>query len=199
MPVVTEARLVSARMTSGRIEQLEFDRGFTAIGRCFIDATYEADLFAAAGCAYRVGREPAAEFDESYTGMQFREEQQFVVDVDPFVTVGDSASGLLPEISRESDPGQPGAGDSKLQAFNFRMHLSNGPDRVPFPKPAGYEPRRYALLARYIAAANDTPWDFSYPKGPLHLVAGDSNNRGAFSTDFIGGNYRWPGGSSAST
>ena len=192
--VVTEARLVAVRTAGARIERLDFDNGTTAAGRCFIDATYEGDLFAAAGCSYRVGREPVVEFDEAYNGVQFRDEHQFVIDVDPYLTPGDPSSGLLPEISREPEPGRPGAGDAKLKAFNFRMQLSDGPDRVPFPKPAGYEPGRYALLARYIAAASDTPWDFSYPKGPLHLAAGDSNNRGGFSTDFIGGNYRWAEG-----
>jgi hypothetical protein len=192
--VALETRLTGVRMAGPRIEHLEFEDGGTASARYFIDATYEGDLFAAAGCTYRVGREPVAEFDESYNGMHVRDEQQFVIDVDPFVTPGDPGSGLLPEIAREPAPVRPGAGDAKLQAFNFRMQLSDGPDRVPFPRPAGYEPGRYALLARYIAAAADTPWDFSYPKGPLHLVNGDSNNRGGFSTDFIGGNYRWADG-----
>jgi hypothetical protein len=182
-------------MVGPRIQQLDLEHGGTVTGRYFIDATYEGDLFATAGCSYRVGREPVAEFDESCNGVQFRDEHQFVVDVDPYVTPGDPRSGLLPEISREPEAGRPGARDTKLQAFNFRMQLSNGPDHVPFPKPAGYDPGRYALLARFIAAAADTPWDFSYPKGPLHLAAGDSNNRGAFSTDFIGGNYRWADGS----
>ena len=192
--VALEARLAGVGMAGPRIQQLDLEHGGTVTGRYFIDATYEGDLFATAGCSYRVGREPVAEFDESCNGVQFRDEQQFVVDVDPYVTPGDPRSGLLPEISREPEAGRPGAGDTKLQAFNFRMQLSNGPDRVPFPKPAGYDPGRYALLARFIAAAADTPWDFSYPKGPLHLAAGDSNNRGAFSTDFIGGNYRWADG-----
>lgn len=192
--VVTEARLSGARMAGSRIDRLEFENGHVASGRMFIDATYEGDLFAAAGCSYRVGREPTAEFDEAHNGVQFRDEQQFVVAVDPYVIPGQPGSGLLAEISAEVTPGRPGAGDAKLQAFNFRMQLSDGPDRVPFPKPVGYDAIRYALLARYIAAADDTPWDFSHPKGPLHLAAGDSNNRGAFSTDFIGGNYRWADG-----
>jgi hypothetical protein len=30
--------------------------------------------------------------------------------------------------------------------------------------------------------------------GPVQLRVGDSNNAGSFSTDYIGGNYRWPDG-----
>ncbi len=51
----------------------------------------------------------------------------------------DPASGLLPEISQQQ-PGKPGEGDFRVQAYNFRMYLSIREGRVPFPKPAGYDP-----------------------------------------------------------
>jgi hypothetical protein len=82
-------------------------------------------------------------------------------------------------------PGAIGAADRHVQAYNFRMYLSKRSDRIPFPKPAGYEPGRYALLARYIAAGATIP-DF------MQLQEGDSNNQGGFSTDNIGGSDRWP-------
>jgi hypothetical protein len=127
--VVLETRLTGVRMAGPRIEHLEFEDGGTASARYFIDATYEGDLFAAAGCTYRVGREPVAEFDESYNGMHVRDEQQFVIDVDPFVTLGDPGSGLLPEISREPAPVRRGLSVPlpelyRLRESIFRDHVS---------------------------------------------------------------------------
>lgn len=30
--------------------------------------------------------------------------------------------------------------------------------------------------------------------GPAQMPSGDSNNAGSFSSDYVGGNYQWPGG-----
>jgi hypothetical protein len=56
---------------------------------------------------------------------------------------------------------------------------------IPIPKPADYDPDRYTLLARYIAAGAKIA-DF------MQLHEGDSNNDGGFSTDNIGGSDAWP-------
>ncbi len=82
-------------------------------------------------------------------------------------------------------PGIVGQADRRVQAYNFRMYLSKRSDRIPFPKPASYDPDRYTLLARYLAAGA-TFADF------IQLQEGDSNNQGGFSTDNIGGSDRWP-------
>ena len=43
--------------------------------------------------------------------------------------------------------------DKKLQAYCYRMCLTDLPEnRVPFPKPAGYDPAQYELLLRIFAA-----------------------------------------------
>jgi hypothetical protein len=65
------------------------------------------------------------------------------------------------------------------------MQLSNAADRLPFPKPEGYDRGRYALLERYLKAQPE-------PKHPTQLHNGDCNNTGGFSTDHIGANYAWP-------
>ena len=74
-----------------------------------------------------------------------------------------------------------------MQAYNFRMWLTDAPDRLPFPKPAGYDRDRYALLLRYLKKQPK-------PAMPFQLDRGDCNNNGGFSTDYIGGNYAWPEG-----
>jgi hypothetical protein len=84
-------------------------------------------------------------------------------------------------------PGKSGQGDAKVQAYNFRMWLTDAADRLPFPKPAGYDRDHYALLLRYLNKQ-------SKPILPFQLARGDCNNSGGFSTDYIGGADAWPEG-----
>jgi hypothetical protein len=79
------------------------------------------------------------------------------------------------------------------------MHLSDQPGNIPFPKPSGYDSERYALLARFLNADSSIQWLLNYTgapmtDGPVQMRNGDSNNAGSFSTDYVGGNYRWPDG-----
>ena len=191
--IVEEGRLVSATMETGE----------TFGAAVFIDATYEGDLMAAAGVSYRVGREPAGAYGESLAGqwqqVSWEDTYQFCrLPLSPYVEPGHPESGLLPEIASEP-PGRPGEGDYKVQAYNFRMYLTDKEGKVPFPKPAGYDPGRYALLARFLNADPDIEWKLNYTvapmtDGPVQMRNGDSNNAGSFSSDYIGGNYRWPDG-----
>jgi len=74
----------------------------------------------------------------------------FQSDISPYVVPGDPTSGLLPKISEE-DPGERHSGDDKIQAYCFRMCMSNYPEnRIPFPKPEDYDPMNYELLARSL-------------------------------------------------
>ncbi|MDQ7910169.1 FAD-dependent oxidoreductase [Phytohabitans sp. ZYX-F-186] len=75
------------------------------------------------------------------------------------------------------------------QAYNYRMCLTRAADRIPFPRPDGYDPVRYELLARYIQAGATGPFFTTHGVGGGKT---DSNNNGAFSTDFIGANYAYP-------
>ena len=80
--------------------------------------------------------------------------------------------------------------DKKVQAYCFRMCLSNHPEnRVPFPKPKNYDPAEYELLARIYAAG----WRETFQKfDPIPNHKTDTNNHGPFSTDNIGYNYDYP-------
>jgi len=110
-------------------------------------------------------------------------------DISPYKVPGDSTRGLLFGVSN-ADPGKYGEGDNKVQAYCFRMCLSNHPDnRVPFPKPANYNADNYELLARVYAAG----WRETFQKyDPIPNRKTDTNNHGPFSTDFIGMNYDYP-------
>jgi hypothetical protein len=174
-----------------RLLSLTTDRGLTVGGKVFIDATYEGDLMAKAGVSYTVGREANATYAETLNGVQVRDKHQFESFVSPYVVENDPRSGLLPGINPEP-VAREGSGDHRVQAYNFRMTLTTRPEnRIPFPRPEGYDPRQYVLLARYLK----TGWSEVFRKfDPIRGDKTDTNNHGAVSTDFIGMNYAWPDG-----
>ncbi len=195
--------LGSVGMQGHRLVSATMETGETVRASMFVDSTYEGDLLAAANVSYRVGREPAAAYEESLGG-QWQEQSwgnvyQFCrLPVSPYVIPNDPASGLLPEISAEA-PGAPGEGDSKVQAYNFRLQLTRDAQRIAFPKPHAYDVGRYALLARFLNFDDRVEWRLDYTTtpltdGPVQMRQGDSNNAGSFSSDYVGGSHRWPDG-----
>jgi FAD-dependent oxidoreductase family protein len=178
-------RITSIRMLGGNIYR----------GKIFIDATYEGDLLAAAKVAYTVGRESKSLYGEEWNGVQtgvLHHGHHFGVlktVVSPYKVPGDPSSGVLPRISTEP-PGKYGAGDNKVQAYCYRMCLTNhAANRVPFPQPPGYDPEQYELLLRVL---NDG-WREAFRKfDPIPNLKTDTNNHGPFSTDNIGFNYDYP-------
>jgi hypothetical protein len=183
--------LASIRKDGRRIVSFTTERGLTVRAKAFIDATYEGDLLAKAGVRYHVGREGNSVYNETLNGVQVRDKHQFSQAVSPYVVEGDPASGLRPGI--EAGPvAAAGTGDHRVQAYNFRLTLTRKPEnRIPFPKPEGYDPREYIALARYLQ--KETEWVF----GKFDALRGekvDKNNHGPISTDYIGQNYQWPDG-----
>jgi hypothetical protein len=164
------------------------------IAKVFVDASYEGDLMAAAKVSYTFGREGRSTYQESIAGVQTRSpSHQWPVKVSP---VG--ADGNLLPLVQPGPAGEPGAGDKKVQAYNYRLCMTDRQDnRVPFPRPERYDPKRYELLARYLAEKPDLK--VAQLMNPLRLPNGktDTNNNGAFSTDHIGANWDYPDGDSA--
>ena len=77
---------------------------------------------------------------------------QFLPGVDPYVVKGDAKSGLLPFFDADG-PGKEGDGDRRVQAYCFRMCLTDHPEnRIPFTKPEGYNELWYELLLRNFEA-----------------------------------------------
>ena len=176
----------------GTIASFKTISGQRYSGKMFIDATYEGDLMALAGVSYHVGRESNSEFNEKWNGVQvgvFQHGHYFKQKISPYMIENNPSSGLLPEISSEI-PGPNGSGDHKIQAYCFRMCLSNHPEnQILFEKPMGYNPDRYALYARVFKSG----WRETFDK--FDLIPNrktDTNNHGPFSTDFIGHNYDYP-------
>ena len=177
-------------------------------GKMFVDATYEGDLMAAAGVSYFVGREANAVYGETISGnaptARGSENHQFEPGVSPYVKPGDRSSGLLPGIEPYDPLAKPGDGDCRVQAYCFRMCLTDlDENRIPFRKPASYRAEDYELLVRNLVAqeAHHPEWKDSRTEGLPWINSKmpnrktDTNNRMAFSTDFVGGNWSWPEGS----
>lgn len=177
---------------NGRIISISTLNGKTYRGKIFMDATYEGDLMAAAGVSYTVGRESTAQYDEEWNGVQtgvLHHQHWFHSDISPYVIPGDPTSGVLPLISTEH-PGEKGSGDDKIQAYCFRTCLTNHPDnRVPFPKPEGYDSTQYELLHRMFQTGRK---DFFQKFDMIPNRKTDTNNHGPFSSDHIGMNYDYP-------
>ncbi len=178
--------------TSGSIRSFRTLSGQFYEGKMFIDATYEGDLMAAAGVSYHVGREANSVYGEKWNGVQtevFQHGHHFKAKISPYIIENDPKSGLLPEVSAEP-AGDNGSGDNKIQAYCFRMCLSNHPDnRITFAKPDGYNPARYELYARVFASG----WRETFDKfDAIPNRKTDTNNHGPFSTDYIGKNYDYP-------
>ncbi len=176
----------SVEMDGTRIVALKTASGLVVRAKMFLDASYEGDLLALAGVSFMVGRESNSDYGETINGQQIHREHQFLDPVDPYVVPGVPASGLLPGIEGGNDF-EFGRGDRRLQAFNFRMCLTDRDEiRIPFPKPAGYRPEWYLLLKRFLASG----WSEPFQKfDPIRNGKTDTNNHGAVSTDFIGMNH----------
>lgn len=198
VPVVRNAwlnRESGVRKEGDRIVSITTLDGKTYSAKMFIDATYEGDLMAAAKVSYHVGRESTSTYDEKWNGVQtgvLHHRHHFgavKTPISPYVVPDDPQSGVLPRISTEP-PGSYGEGDKKVQAYCFRMCLTQVPaNRVPFPKPAGYDPKEYELLLRIFAAG----WRETFDKfDPIPNAKTDTNNHGPFSTDNIGRNWDYP-------
>ncbi|MBN1820119.1 MAG: FAD-dependent oxidoreductase [Prolixibacteraceae bacterium] len=180
------------KLENGKIISITTLSGKTFEGIIFMDCTYEGDLMAAANVSYTTGREGNEVYGEQWNGVQtgvFHHGHHFYSEISAYKIPGDPASGLLPRIS-DQPPGKYGSGDKRLQAYCYRLCMSNHPgNRVPFPKPEGYDPNQYELLLRVFETGR-RDWFDKYDPIPNRKT--DTNNHGPFSTDNIGMNYDYP-------
>ena len=188
-------RVAGVQQQAGRITAITMTSGRRFTGKMFIDATYEGDLMAAAKVDYHVGRESQSKYGEQWAGIQtgvLHHRHHFgavAKKISPYVVPDDPKSGVLPRVSA-APPGEYGAGDNKVQAYCYRMCLTDDQrNRREFPKPAGYDPKQYELLARVFEAG----WRETFQKfDPIPNHKTDTNNHGPMSTDNIGLNYDYP-------
>lgn len=160
--------------------------------KLFMDCTYEGDLLAKAGASYIVGREDNSVYNETLSGVQLLKQHQLPDGVDPYKIKGNATSGLLWGIGNGTLKPN-GTGDKKVQAYNFRIALTNNPsNKINITKPENYDPANYELLIRQKEIQ---PWKglsdvFIWSLMPNHKT--DINNRNGMSTDMIGANWDYP-------
>ena len=102
-------------------------------GKIFVDATYEGDLGAAAGVPFRVGRESKKEYGEPGAGRTYE------------------------YWKSQPSKGSTGESDNAIQAYNYRLCLTNDPQkRIPFPKPELYNRNEYISLIEDVWTGKNT-------------------------------------------
>ncbi|GAA2072993.1 hypothetical protein GCM10009840_02480 [Pseudolysinimonas kribbensis] len=198
--LVTGALLTGVAMRGDAIASASF-RDLTVEAGVWIDAGYEGDLLAAAGVPYRVGREDRALHGERFAG---RREvvpgmHSMPDGVSPF---RDDAAGLEPGVLLPQVRAEPmadvGAGDGGVMSYGYRLCLSTASDRIPFDEPAGYDPARWELGRRILAA--ERARGVERPAGRMvglepNLPGGkaDGNSLGPFSLSVLDGSaWRYP-------
>lgn len=210
------SRLAQVQKEGTRIKTLILEGGQSVRAGVFVDTTYEGDLMAKAGVSYTFMREGNAKYGETYNGISYDLKYkprtghlkpgptgrvkggQGVWDrdlpLDPYVILGDPKSGLL-SLLNAGDPGTPGEAAPGVQAYCFRLCLSTAPDRLPISPPADYNPKRYELVARFIAGClamgddMDLRWFSKHDALP--------HDKWDFNTATFGGNlpgasWEWP-------
>ena len=143
---------------------------------------------ARAGVSHVIGREANATYGETMNGIR----PAGIVgtpqrSIDPWIRPGDPTSGLLPFIDRALW-GEPGDSDNRSQSYCYRVTLTNDPaNRVPFTKPANFNPLWHEALVRSLQLKPDTPLQKIVSLTPMPNRKTDTNP-----LDFVGANYNYP-------
>jgi hypothetical protein len=190
--VIVEQRLESISKRSGRIVALRTTSGQVYQAPVYIDSSYEGDLMKAAGVRYAVGRDSRSLYDESLAGRQdfLPTNHQFRIAVP---ALGDDGK-LLPYVQPQESLEDTGQGGKKFQSYCFRICLTRNPaNRLPLPKPEGYDRARYGLARAYLKALGDSVQlrDFM-GISVLPNNKTDINSGGGVSTNLPGASWEYP-------
>lgn len=116
----------SKRIKGVNFRDLKTDSSVSLFANVFIDATYEGDLAAFAGAEYRIGRESRQEYGEPYAGKLFFDKGKILV-------------------------GSTGVGDHRVQAYNFRLIMTNDrKNQIKIKEPEGYEREDYLPIVEVL-------------------------------------------------
>jgi hypothetical protein len=124
---VTKQKDGSLKINAATFTDLTSEKRVSISGKVFIDATYEGDLAVAAGAEYRIGRESRDDYCEIHAGHIFTKNGQIVT-------------------------GSTGVGDNKVQAYNFRLIMTDSAaNRRMIAKPALYNREEFLPIADVFA------------------------------------------------
>ena len=190
--VLFEHRLDTVAKNKGRITGIRMENGAEFAAKVYVDASYEGDLMARAGVSYTVGRESRETYGESLAGRQeiLPGNHQFRVPVSPYGLDGKR----LPYIQMQEDVGRPGDPDRKIQAYCFRICLTEVKEnQIPIPRPRDYDAARFGLVRNHILARKGqvSLGDFlgisRMPNGKT-----DINSGCPVSTNLLGASWEYP-------
>lgn len=185
--VYTQHRIVKASFTKTKQGQTNIqaatfvnlvdNKPLSISGKVFIDATYEGDLAVAAGAQYRIGRESREEFCERFAGHIFSKSGQIL-------------------------PGSTGESDKKVQAYNFRIIMTDSAaNSRKVQKPLNYNREKYLPIASVFKSGKVKKIFTQTPDGILRVQP--IANRKADINDIknapvrmssLGENYDYPDG-----
>jgi hypothetical protein len=118
---------------------------------CYVDATYEGDLFALAGEDFQVGRENRRTYGEPHAGRIFTRRELTEDGSGRWpreAAAGRLATRTFKAVSTEIFAGSTGEGDALVQAYSYRLCLSRDPGNRRMPdRPEGYDPEVYRRVA----------------------------------------------------
>ncbi|MEE2825750.1 MAG: FAD-dependent oxidoreductase [Planctomycetota bacterium] len=174
--------LQSVQQQGPRITSLVTKQGAFA-AKVFIDGTYEGDLMAAAGVDWVIGREGRSAYGESLAGKQYPKPK---MEIDGF----DDKGNLLPLLTTD-DAGPDAAGGPNVMTYSFRLCLTTDPkNRVPLPEPDHYEPARFEIMRRALAAGHKGI-GFDRYRLPGGKLDGNNSIGRQFSIGLVGGGNDW--------
>lgn len=194
-------RVASATVETNTLRSVELEhrhRGErqTIAGRVFVDATYEGDLYAAAGAEFRLGRESRDAFNEPHAGVVYFDYQrrEFLPG-----TTGE-ASDMLPaytyRLCLTRDPAnshplaEPPPGYDRGEYLGYFEDLEDGRLAGPkvFKPGRGYNPAHFDTLVRALSVTdipnlktdvnfNPRPLAFPFPEENRGYIEGDEATR----------------------
>jgi hypothetical protein len=193
VPGAAMDRTIPLAVDGARITAFTTTSGTRIAADSWVDATYEGDLMAAAGVPWTIGREATTTYGESLAGVRPVGLPDFKQQVyGRYYGNGDLLPGISPVPAAS-----PGAADERIQAYTFRVCVSDVPAQaIPFPAPDGYDRSAFVLVQRAIEtwterAGEPPPLDAVLTISRLPNGKGDLNNARLFSTDVIGESTTW--------
>ena len=196
--VLFDHRLQSIRKEGSRIVSLQTENGFQFTSQVYIDSSYEGDLMKAAGVSYAIGRESRSRYGELLAGRRenLPGNHQFKAPVSPY----DEDRRFAPYVVRQDDLAPLGEGDGMIQAYCFRLCLTDVQENaVPFERPPNYDRNRFVLARNYLRSAGEilSFHDFAGIRSRLPNGKVDANSSGAVSLNLPGANREYPDASYA--
>jgi len=200
--LLLDKKIVSANKAGSLLISIKLTDGTEIRGKEFIDASYEGDLLSRSGASFTYGREASTQYGESlagirepyfkrnYTPAEYETPTREYMHNGQFGASLQALEGGKMIWGVEKGPlGSLGASDKRLQAFCYRLVVTQRPDlKRAWWKPQHYIPSHYDLLAHYIHAHPGITFSRLVHLGPIPNDKWDLNASGPFSIDFIAGN-----------